>query len=144
MTELTFLHEPGVLANLQRRYSSAAIYTYTGSILIAVNPFQPLPDLYSRAVMDTYAGGASEGRPPHVYAIASAAYRKMRSEGKGQAILVRLVVAAVLCWGGSGVVGSCQLPGVSSGWSGRRSHCLPAPSSSSSSSGDGRVWCWQD
>jgi myosin heavy subunit len=38
--------------------------------------------------MDAYSSGAAQGLPPHVYAIASAAYKKMRSEGKGQAILV--------------------------------------------------------
>lgn len=84
-----FLHEPGVLWNLKQRYSTNAIYTYTGSILIAVNPFQPLPQLYEHRVMDAYSGGDPSGLPPHVYAIASAAYKKMRSEGKGQAILVR-------------------------------------------------------
>lgn len=38
--------------------------------------------------MDAYSSGDARGLPPHVYAIASAAYKKMRSEGKGQAILV--------------------------------------------------------
>lgn len=88
MTDLVFLHEPGVLHNLKQRYSSNAIYTYTGSILIAVNPFKALPQLYEKRVMDTYSSGDPGGLPPHVYAIAGAAYRKMRSEGKGQAILV--------------------------------------------------------
>jgi hypothetical protein len=149
MTDLVFLHEPGVLANLKQRYSSNAIYTYTGSILIAVNPFKALPGargrqagkqaaaaaavaaaaaaagvmgtltvhqsaqvfcprscprqltclrvsvallcptgLYEKRVMDAYSSGDGQGLPPHVYAIASAAYKKMRSEGKGQAILV--------------------------------------------------------
>lgn len=37
---LSFLHEPGVLGNLSTRYSQQQIYTYTGSILIALNPFR--------------------------------------------------------------------------------------------------------
>jgi hypothetical protein len=94
MTDLVFLHEPGVLHNLKQRYSSNAIYTYTGSILIAVNPFKALPQLYEKRVMDAYSSGDPSGLAPHVYAIAGAAYRKMRSEGKGQAILVR--------WGAGG------------------------------------------
>lgn len=37
---LSFLHEPGVLHNLSTRYQQRTIYTYTGSILIALNPFR--------------------------------------------------------------------------------------------------------
>ena len=43
MTTLSYLNEPGVLWNLKCRYMLDAIYTYTGSILIAVNPFARLP-----------------------------------------------------------------------------------------------------
>lgn len=46
MTKLPFLHEPGVLHNLDVRYDEDEIYTYTGSILIAVrsrNPSRPFP-----------------------------------------------------------------------------------------------------
>ncbi|KAF6253831.1 P-loop containing nucleoside triphosphate hydrolase protein [Scenedesmus sp. NREL 46B-D3] len=89
MTDLAFLHEPGVLWNLKQRYAGDAIYTYTGGILIAVNPFKGLPALYSTPVMDSYSSGDDAGLAPHVYAVASGAYRKMRQEGKGQAILVR-------------------------------------------------------
>eukprot|EP00775_Hariotina_reticulata_P002154 gene2154-2472_t len=88
MIDLAFLHEPGVLWNLKQRYLGNSIYTYTGSILIAVNPFQSLPGLYGRTVMDTYSSGDTSMLPPHVYAIAAAAYKKMRQEGRGQAILV--------------------------------------------------------
>jgi MYXO-CTERM domain-containing protein len=89
MIDLAFLHEPGVLWNLKQRYLGNSIYTYTGSILIAVNPFQSLPGLYGRSVMDSYSSGDATMLPPHVYAIAAAAYKKMRQEGRGQAILVR-------------------------------------------------------
>jgi myosin-5 len=42
MTRLPHLHEPGVLWNIKQRYAFDDIYTYTGSILIAVNPFANL------------------------------------------------------------------------------------------------------
>ncbi|XP_047309690.1 myosin-8-like [Impatiens glandulifera] len=45
MTKLAYLHGPGVLQNLRSRYDLNEIYTYTGSILIAINPFQRLPHL---------------------------------------------------------------------------------------------------
>lgn len=90
MTKLTFLHDPGVLANLRHRYMNNDIYTYTGSILIAINPFAPLPHLYGPKVMQRYqqAGNQLADMPPHVYAIAMSAYRQMRETNKGQAILV--------------------------------------------------------
>ncbi|TVU11940.1 hypothetical protein EJB05_45551, partial [Eragrostis curvula] len=43
MTKLSYLHEPGVLQNLAIRYELNENYTYTGNILIAVNPFQDCP-----------------------------------------------------------------------------------------------------
>ena len=50
MTTLAYLNEPGVLWNLRSRYVLDAIYTYTASILIAVNPFAHLPQLYGCAL----------------------------------------------------------------------------------------------
>ena len=39
MTKLDYLHEPALLNNLRRRFSQDQLYTYTGRICIAVNPF---------------------------------------------------------------------------------------------------------
>jgi myosin V len=93
MTRLPYLHEPAVLDNLRARYAFDDIYTYTGTILIAVNPFAPLPHLYGSHMMAQYAShdpdaDAVAPLSPHVYAVADAAYRQMRREGKGQSILV--------------------------------------------------------
>jgi hypothetical protein len=88
MTRLSYLHEPGVLWNIKSRYMFDDIYTYTGSILIAVNPFAPLPHIYGPHMMDQYRGVDLGDLSPHVYAIADAAYRQMRKELKGQSILV--------------------------------------------------------
>ena len=40
---LPYLHEPALLHALQERFTKNKIYTWTGPILIAVNPFQRLP-----------------------------------------------------------------------------------------------------
>ncbi|OIT26248.1 PREDICTED: myosin-7-like [Nicotiana attenuata] len=88
MTKLSYLHEPGVLQNLRSRYDMNEIYTYTGSILIAVNPFKRLPHLYDKSVMEQYKGIALGELPPHPFAIADAAYRLMINEGISQSILV--------------------------------------------------------
>lgn len=105
MTRLSYLHEPGVLWNIKCRYTYDDIYTYTGSILIAVNPFAPLPHLYGPHMMDQYRGADLGDLSPHVYAIADAAYRQMRKEMKGQSILV-----------GWGAVGTAAAASTAAAW----------------------------
>lgn len=40
---LTHLHEPAILYSLEERYNKDVIYTYTGPILLAINPFWRVP-----------------------------------------------------------------------------------------------------
>lgn len=49
--------------------------TYTGNILIAVNPFIRLPHLYDSYMMAQYKGAAFGELSPHPFAVADAAYR---------------------------------------------------------------------
>ncbi|KAF0892731.1 hypothetical protein E2562_017698 [Oryza meyeriana var. granulata] len=88
MTKLVYLHEPGVLCNLAWRYGLNEIYTYTGRILIAVNPFAKLPHLYDMHMMEQYKGVQFGELSPHVFAITDASYRAMVSEDRSQSILV--------------------------------------------------------
>ncbi|KGN66272.1 myosin-17 [Cucumis sativus] len=88
MTKLSYLHEPGVLSNLATRYELNEIYTYTGNILIAINPFQRLPHLYDTHMMEQYKGTGFGELSPHVFAVAEVAYRAMINEGKSNSILV--------------------------------------------------------
>ncbi|ESQ53833.1 hypothetical protein EUTSA_v10024207mg [Eutrema salsugineum] len=88
MTKLTYLHEAGVLYNLQRRYALNDIYTYTGSILIAVNPFKKLPHLYNGHMMEQYKGAPFGELSPHVFAVSEVAYRAMIDDCRSQSILV--------------------------------------------------------
>jgi len=81
---LTHLHEPAVVHCLEKRFQNNIIYTATGPILIALNPFQDLPELYSDATMSKYwAAGervnkdSFEKLPPHVYGSAHVAFRGM-------------------------------------------------------------------
>ncbi|PIA43173.1 hypothetical protein AQUCO_02000543v1 [Aquilegia coerulea] len=88
MTKLPYLNEPEVLYNLARRYALNDIYTYTGSILIAVNPFTRLPHLYNAHMMDQYKGATFGDLSPHVFAVADASYRAMVNDKRSQSILV--------------------------------------------------------
>lgn len=85
LIKLPFLNEPAILHCLQERYHLGLIYTYTGPILIAVNPFKRV-NLYTKSILDEYYNkglmksmGADVGTElaPHVYAIADNAYRQM-------------------------------------------------------------------
>ncbi|XP_058765759.1 uncharacterized protein LOC131639278 isoform X2 [Vicia villosa] len=88
MTKLAYLHEHGVLSNLRSRYEINEIYTYTGNILIAVNPFIKLPHLYDSHMMAQYIGAAFGEISPHPFVVADAAYRLMINDGISHSILV--------------------------------------------------------
>ena len=91
LTNLTHLHEPAVVYCLRSRYAMNEIYTSTGPILLALNPFKELRGIYGEDLMRKYCergqgmfGGAvdfrkskKENLPPHVYAVADNAYRSM-------------------------------------------------------------------
>lgn len=81
LISLTHLHEPSVVECLINRYEKDIIYTNTGPILLALNPFHNLNDLYSDATMKKYWHHAeqntSDKLPPHVYAVADASFRAM-------------------------------------------------------------------
>jgi len=54
LISLTHLHEPAVVYCLQQRYAANEIYTSTGPILIALNPFKDCKSLYSEEMMKMY------------------------------------------------------------------------------------------
>ncbi|KAI4340198.1 hypothetical protein MLD38_025060 [Melastoma candidum] len=88
MTKLSYFHEPGVLHNLATRFTLNKIYTYTGNILIAINPFQRLDYLDDLATMEKYKGLNIGELSPHVFAIADGAYRAMIEDRRNNSILV--------------------------------------------------------
>jgi hypothetical protein len=93
LTELNHLHEAAVVYCLKRRYEEEQIYTYTGRVLLALNPFCQIRNLYGQQVITKYQQAANRGSdgnkpPPHVYATAQDAYSSMMMEGNHQSILV--------------------------------------------------------
>lgn len=87
LSQLSFLHEPGILYNLHHRYKLDLIYTYIGKILIAINPYARLP-LYGKDMINAYYNQPLGALAPHAYAIAQDAFKDMRMEGLSQSILV--------------------------------------------------------
>ena len=87
MIRLGELNEAGILRNLFKRYYQHNIYTYTGSILVAVNPYQVYP-IYDSAHIKKYQGRKIGELPPHIFAIADNSYYFMRREKHDQCIII--------------------------------------------------------
>ncbi|KAJ1906748.1 Myosin type-2 heavy chain 1, partial [Coemansia sp. IMI 209127] len=87
LTTLSYLHEPAVVYNLKRRYEQKQIYTYSGVVLVAMNPFHPV-SLYSPEYMARYAKAQSAANDPHLFAIAENAYKGMVNDQRNQTIIV--------------------------------------------------------
>ncbi|KAJ1512880.1 Myosin type-2 heavy chain 1 [Coelomomyces lativittatus] len=87
LTNLSHLHEPAVLHNIKTRYFRHSIYTYSGIVLIAMNPFQKV-QLYSQDLVRAYSGKRRGELEPHLFAVAEDAFRGMLRDKKNQSIIV--------------------------------------------------------
>ncbi|RHY51827.1 hypothetical protein DYB38_005640 [Aphanomyces astaci] len=99
LIRLPNLHEPGICHTLNERFKQNDIYTLTGEILLAVNPFQDL-GIYSDKLIRTYIrhgmlqalGDEESTVPPHVFGVADTAFRSLTAPLTGrpqnQSILV--------------------------------------------------------
>lgn len=88
LTSLSYLNEPAVLNAIKMRYAQLNIYTYSGIVLIATNPFQRVDNLYTPDIIQAYAGKRRGELEPHLFAIAEDAYRCMLRDNKNQTIVV--------------------------------------------------------
>ncbi|KAI7905951.1 P-loop containing nucleoside triphosphate hydrolase protein [Cokeromyces recurvatus] len=87
LTNLSYLNEPSVLNSIRTRYMQHLIYTYSGIVLIAVNPFDRV-SLYEPDIIQQYSGKKRGELEPHLFAIAEDAYRCMIREKRNQTIVV--------------------------------------------------------
>ncbi|KAH7362949.1 myosin-2 [Plectosphaerella cucumerina] len=88
LTNLSHLNEPAVLQAIRLRYAQKEIYTYSGIVLIATNPFARVDSLYVPGMVQVYAGRQRATQAPHLFAIAEEAFMDMLRSGKNQTIVV--------------------------------------------------------
>eukprot|EP00117_Sycon_ciliatum_P034727 scpid4751/ scgid26450/ Myosin-VIIa; Protein crinkled len=87
MIHLGDLNEAGILHNLLKRYNEEKIYTFTGSILVAINPYQ-IFSIYGQEYIKRYQDKKIGELPPHVFAIADNAYYFMKRGQRDQCIII--------------------------------------------------------
>eukprot|EP00929_Paragymnodinium_shiwhaense_P020113 TRINITY_DN1350_c0_g2_i1.p1 TRINITY_DN1350_c0_g2~~TRINITY_DN1350_c0_g2_i1.p1 ORF type:complete len:1173 (+),score=355.70 TRINITY_DN1350_c0_g2_i1:112-3630(+) len=86
LTDVPELHEAAVLHALDRRFQHGVIYTLSGPVLLAVNPFRMLPGLYGPEVLRSFL---NVDRPkPHVFGVAGQAFRNICERNASQTVLV--------------------------------------------------------
>ncbi|CAK7567648.1 MAG: Myosin type-2 heavy chain 1 [Sporothrix epigloea] len=88
LTNLSHLNEPAVLQAIRLRYAQKEIYTYSGIVLIATNPFARVDSLYVHGMVQVYAGKQRATQAPHLFAIAEEAFIDMLRDNKNQTIVV--------------------------------------------------------
>lgn len=86
LCQLPDLNEQTLLDNLRARFVAGHIYTYVGSILIALNPFKFYP-IYNPKYVKLYQNRRLN-LPPHIFAVADSAYHCMLKDRKNQCIVI--------------------------------------------------------
>lgn len=87
MADLGYLNEASVVHNLKQRYASNMIYTYSGLFLVAVNPYYNL-QIYGDEYVSAYKNKKRAEIPPHIFAIADAAFHDMLHSKENQSVLI--------------------------------------------------------
>lgn len=94
------ISEQSILWSLEKRFTRDSIYSAIGPILIALNPYTLIENLYSASTLQHYIKTqladpitslkmtSSNPLPPHVWIIAHNAYSQLRERGARQAIII--------------------------------------------------------
>ncbi|XP_074045056.1 unconventional myosin-Id isoform X2 [Macrotis lagotis] len=75
------------MGNLRLRFEKGRIYTFIGEVVVSVNPYKSL-NIYGRDTIEQYKGRELYERPPHLFAIADAAYKAMKRRSKDTCIVI--------------------------------------------------------
>ena len=81
------ISEDSFMKNLQERFENARIYTYIGETVVSINPYREL-DIYNDKTVEEYRNREIFERPPHVFALADAAFQDMKWRQKNACIVI--------------------------------------------------------
>lgn len=87
LCKLDDLTQDLMLTILRSRFEHNCIYTYVGSILIAINPYY-FYSIYNPKYSSLYQGRPLGELPPHVFAIADDSYSSMLNDKMDQAVII--------------------------------------------------------
>lgn len=85
--------ENAILEELRVRFMRNEIYSSIGPIIIALNPYRNIADLYSASNMSLYMESEQSPlgyhkNPPHVWTIAQSAFTQLNKTKECQAIVI--------------------------------------------------------
>lgn len=80
-------NEQAVVKQLKTRLERSKIYTGIGTVLVAVNPYQPLP-IYGQVHIKKYQTASLSDTSPHIYGLAERAYRNMVDNKQAQSVII--------------------------------------------------------
>jgi len=76
-----------ILYTLKNRFLHKQIYTYVGTILVSVNPYERLA-IYSPQIMENYRNRGVSELPPHIFVTADNAFQRMIDLELSQSIII--------------------------------------------------------
>ncbi|XP_014662734.1 PREDICTED: unconventional myosin-VIIa-like [Priapulus caudatus] len=87
MTVISDIDEIAINTNLKVRYQNDKIYTYTGTVLVAVNPYKDI-GIYEPDVVESYIGYKLGELEPHIFAVTETAYQDMCRSARSQSFII--------------------------------------------------------
>lgn len=69
-----YLNDATLLNNCKLRYKRKQIYTFVANILVSINPYEDILNLYTNKTIEYYMGKSLGKLPPHIFAIGKTVY----------------------------------------------------------------------